>query len=54
MAIEKCNYCGRELDEVQFGTLDNGSKACVWCVNDEEKRMTERAKSQEDNKKKGE
>ena len=46
MATEKCNYCARELDETQFGTLDNGSRACIYCVGEEEKRMVERAQSQ--------
>lgn len=42
MPKEKCNYCGKEYDSELFSTLDNGSPACIHCVEDEEKRNTEK------------
>ena len=45
MATEKCDYCGRELDEKFFGTLDNGSRACNYCMEDEGKRLSKETKT---------
>ena len=52
--MKKCDYCGNEYDESFFGTLDNGSDACLFCIRDEEKRMEkakERMKENEENQK---
>ena len=36
MSKQKCDYCGREVDEASMSTLENGSPACVECVAEEE------------------
>ena len=52
MAIKKCDYCGKEYDESFFGTLDNGSDACINCIDDEEKRMKKAEERTKENKEK--
>ena len=51
MAKEKCNYCGNEYDEQFFGTLNNGSNACMHCVEEEEQRIAQRDESEKEEKK---
>lgn len=41
MAKEKCDYCGKEYEESLFGSLDNGSRACLKCMTEEEKRSAQ-------------
>ena len=38
MQKEKCNYCGKEVDISYMSTLENGSPACLKCVEEEEKK----------------
>jgi len=47
MITKKCDYCGKEYDENFFGTLDNGSEACVNCIKDEDERIRNREKTKE-------
>lgn len=52
MATKKCDYCGKEYDESFFGTLYNGSDACLNCIEDEEKRMKKTEERIKENKEK--
>ena len=45
MEKERCGYCGRWFDETDMVALDNGSPACLECVENEERQKMERQSS---------
>ena len=38
MSKEKCDYCGQEVEAEAMSTLENGSPACLECVNKESEK----------------
>ena len=52
METKKCDYCGKDCDTSLFGTLDNGSEACVICIKEENLRISEREQEIKESKEK--
>ena len=50
MELKKCDYCGKEYDEDFFGALDNGSEACIKCVEEEDESISKREKERKEKK----
>lgn len=45
--MRRCDYCGRYVDELLFRSLENGSDACLECVEAEQNYLEEKERDEE-------